>query len=84
MQPGECKGLKSAGSDLDRKYWIAIGLYGVLAGLAWFTLGDGKFLVGSKLVELRLIPLVVLGGMVLKTVLTRHAERIRSGREKSS
>jgi hypothetical protein len=77
MQPGKRVSLKSAGPDLDRKFWIALGLYAVLAVLAWFTLGDGKVLVGSKLVEFRLLPMVILGGMALKTVLARHAEKIR-------
>jgi hypothetical protein len=70
-QPGERKGLKSAGSDLDRKYWAALVL------LAWFTLGEGKVLVGNRLVDVRFFPLVVLGGFALKTVLARHAEKIR-------
>jgi hypothetical protein len=90
---GERKGLESAGSDLDRKYWIALGMYAVLAALAWFTLGGDKILVPwfdlsegkivsvSRLVEMRLIPLIVLGGFALKTVLARHAEKIRRGGE---
>ncbi|MGA3010544.1 MAG: hypothetical protein ABSD72_09815 [Terracidiphilus sp.] len=77
MQPGKRESLKSAGSNLDRKYWIALGLYGVLAGLAWFTMDAGKVLVWGKPVELRLLPLIVIGGMVLRTVLARHAEKIR-------
>jgi len=77
MQPGKRESLKSAGSNLDRKYWIALGLYGVLAGLVWFTMDAGKVLVWGKPVELRLLPLIVIGGMVLRTVLARHAEKIR-------
>ena len=96
MQPGERKDLKSATSDLDRKFWVALGLYGILAGLAWFTLGEDKVLVpwfdlsdwkivaSSKPVQMRLIPLIVLGGFALRTVLARQAERIRRGREKGS
>jgi hypothetical protein len=75
--PGERKDGMKAGSDLDRKYWIALALYGILAALAWFTLGEGKILVGSRLVDVRWFPLVVLGGFALKTVLARHAEKIR-------
>jgi hypothetical protein len=92
-QPGERKGQgngligagsapvvsKSAGSDLDRRYRVALVLYVVLAALAWFTLGEGKVLVGGKLVEVRLLPLVILGGFALRTVLARQAEKIRRG-----
>ncbi|MGA2834789.1 MAG: hypothetical protein ABSE55_17125 [Terracidiphilus sp.] len=77
MQPGKRESLKSAGVDLDRKYWVALGLYGVLAVLAWFTMDAGKVMVWGKPVELRLLPLIVIGGMVLRTVLARHAEKIR-------
>jgi hypothetical protein len=76
-QPGERKGLTSTSSDLDRKYWVALALYAVLAALAWFTVGDGAVHVYGRPVELRLLPLIVIGGMVLKTVLARHAEKIR-------
>jgi hypothetical protein len=76
-QPGERKGLKSTGSDLDRKYWMALALYAVLAVLAWYTVGEGAILVHGRPVELRLLPLVIIGGMALRTVLARHAEKIR-------
>jgi len=76
-QPGERKDLQDTGSNLDRKYWVALTLYGLLATLAWFTLGEGKFLFGNRLVDVRLLPLLVLGGFALKTVLARHAEKIR-------
>ena len=68
---------RSAGSELDRKYWMALGLYGILAALAWFTLGEGSIRVGGKLVELRLAPLLILGLFAFRTYLARHADRIR-------
>jgi hypothetical protein len=85
------RGFHNTGSDLDRKYWIALGLYAVLAVLAWFTIGDSRVLVPwfdlsegsivtvSRPVQMRLLPLVVLGGFALKTILARHAEKIRRG-----
>ena len=73
------EGLKSTGLSLDRKFWLALALYAVLALLAWFTMGEGKVIVLGKPVELRLLPLVILGGLALKTVLARQAERIRHG-----
>jgi len=76
--------LHSTGSGLDRKYWIALALYGFLALLVWFTMDAGKVMVMGRPVELRLVPLVILGGLALRTVLARHAERIRRGGEKDS
>jgi hypothetical protein len=73
------EGLHSTGSDLDRKYWVALALYGVLAALSWFTLGTGKVFVSGRPVELRLLPLIIIGGLALRTVLARHAEKIRRG-----
>jgi hypothetical protein len=67
----------SAASDLDRRFRLALLLYAVLAALAWFTLGEGKVLVGGRLVELRWLPLVILGGLALRTVIARQAEKIR-------
>jgi hypothetical protein len=68
---------QSSGSDLERKFWVAIAMYAVLAALAWFTLGEGKILVNGRPVEMRLLPLVVLGGLAVRTVLARQADRIR-------
>jgi uncharacterized membrane protein YgcG len=73
------KGLESTGSAMDRKYWVALALYGVLAAVAWFTIGEGKILIQGRLVGLRLVPLVVLGGFALRTVLAHQAEKIRRG-----
>jgi len=71
------EGLASSGDDLDRKFWIALALFSVLALLAWFTIGDGSVMVMGKPVEIRLVPLIMLGGLALKTILARQAEKIR-------
>ena len=75
--------MKSAESDLDRKYWAALGMFAVLAVVVWLTMGDGSVLVFGRPVELKLIPLIVIGGMALRTVLARHAEKIRRTGEKN-
>ena len=71
-------GLHRSSEELDKKYWIALTLYGILAALVWFTMGEGAVLVFGRPVEMRLIPLIVIGGLALRTVLARQAEKIRS------
>jgi hypothetical protein len=73
------EGLRSTSEDLDRKFWIALGLFGILGVLAWFMIGAGSAVVMGRPVEIRLIPLIILGGLALKTVLARQAEKIRRG-----
>jgi hypothetical protein len=68
--------LRRSGNDLDRKFWVALVLYAILAALSWFTL-DGKIPIGGRLVELKLIPLVIIGGFAFRTVLAMKAEKIR-------
>ena len=70
--------------DLDRKFWAALAMMAVLALLAWFTMGDGVVLVYGRPVECRLVPLIVIGGLVVRMVLARQAEKIRRSGEKSS
>ena|SRR5487761_1720597 len=68
----------SASQDaLERKFRAALVLYAVLAVLAWFTMGADKVPVMGRLMEMRWIPELVLGVLVLRTVLARQAERIR-------
>ena len=76
--------MKGAEADLDRKFWLALGMFAVLAVLVWLTMGSGSVLVFGRPVELKLIPLIVIGGMALRTVLARHAEKIRRDGGKDS
>ena len=69
------------GSDLERRYPIALLLYGVLAVLCWFTVGEGKIVVFGKPVELRLIPILILAVFALRTMLVHQAHKIRHGGE---
>ncbi|MGC1464092.1 MAG: hypothetical protein WA802_17975 [Terracidiphilus sp.] len=71
------QGLHSSAAEMDRKFWIALVAFAGLALLVWFTIGEGKVLVFGKPVELRLLPLIVIGGLALRTVLARSAEKIR-------
>jgi hypothetical protein len=74
--------IDGSSGNLDRKFWVALALFGVLAVLVWFTMGEGKVLVWGRPVELRLVPLVIIGGLALRIVLARQAEKIRRGGEK--
>ena len=78
-QPGERRGLVGANADLESRFRVALVLYGALGLLVWLTMGECKVLVFGRLVEMRLVPLLVLGGLAFRTVLARQAERIRRG-----
>ena len=69
--------------DLERKFWVAMGLYGVLAVAIWFTLGDDGIFVQGRPIELRLIPLLAIGLFAFRTWLAREADRIRRRREEA-
>ena len=71
------------GRMLDRKYRVALILYAILAALSWFTL-DGKVPLGGRLVELRFIPLLIIGGLALRTMVAMKAEKIRRQGGRSS
>ena len=66
-------------STMSKRYPVALFLYVMLGVLVWFTVGDGTVLVLHHRVEMRWIPLFVIGTFVLRTVLARQAERIRRG-----
>jgi hypothetical protein len=67
------------GSDLERRYPIALLLYVVLAVLVWFTVGDGTVIVFGRPVEMRWIPLLILATFAFRTMLVRQADKIRRG-----
>jgi hypothetical protein len=72
LQPGT-----RTGSELERRYPVALGLYAGLGLLVWFTVGAGSVLVFHKPVEIRLIALLIIGSFALRTVLAMQAEKIR-------
>ena len=73
---------KRSGSDLEKRYPLALLLYAVLAALVWFTMDAGKILIHGKPVDLRLVPLIVIGGLALRTVVALQADKIRRSSEK--
>jgi len=83
-QRRKVEGLHNTGSELERKSRVALVLYAVLGALSWFTMGAGKVLVMGKPVELRLVPLILLGGLALRTLVALQADKIRHGGEKGA
>ena len=61
----------------DRKFWVAMAAYGILAVLIWFTVGEGTVLAFGRRVEIRLIPLLVIGTFAFRTYIAREADKIR-------
>jgi len=76
--PQAGKGQRS-GSDLNRKAIIALAVYLILALLVFRTMDPGEVLVFGRPVQLRLLPLIILGGLALRTVLALQADKIRRG-----
>ena len=67
------------GSDLQKRYPVALLLYAVLGVLVWFTVGEGTIIVFGRPVEMRWIPILILGTFAFRTVLVRQADKIRRG-----
>jgi len=65
------------GMGRGQKFWIAMGAFGVLAAVIWFTLGEGTVFAFGRPVEIRLIPLFVIGTFVLRTIVAHEADKIR-------
>jgi len=68
-----------ANAGLERRFRVALLLYAVLGLLVWITMDEGKVLVHGRPIELRLVPLIVIGGLALRTIVAHHAEKIRQG-----
>jgi len=63
-------------TGLEKKYRVALLLYAGLAILSWFTL-DARIPVGGRLVEMKFIPLIVIGGLALRTIVAMRADKNR-------
>jgi hypothetical protein len=70
-----------SGSELQRRYPVALALYAVLGVLVWFTMGGGTVIVFGRPVEMRWIPILILATFAFRTVMTYQADKIRHGRE---
>ena len=73
----EAKG--GSDSTLAKRYPVALALYGALAVLVWFTVGEGTIRVFGRQVEVRWVPILILGTFAFRTMMARQADRIRRG-----
>ena len=67
----------------DRKFRIAMVLYGVLAVAIWFTFGEDKIHVSGGQVQIRWIPLLIIGLFAFRTWVAREADKIRRRNQES-
>jgi hypothetical protein len=61
----------------ERKFWTAIGLFAVLAVIIWFTAGENMVSVFGRQIEMRWIPLFVIGTFAFRAYMAREADKIR-------
>ncbi len=73
--------LGRTGSDLERRYPVALAVYGVLAVLVWFTIGEGAVELLGRRVEVRLVVEFILGLFVFRTMVAMKADRLRRSSE---
>ena len=64
----------------DKKFWIAMAAYAVLAVLAWATMTSDGVRVAGNGISMRGLVWILLGFFAARTVLHWRAEKIRAER----
>jgi hypothetical protein len=77
---GKGEGHSRVSMDRDKKFWIAMAAYAVLAVLAWATMTNAGIQVAGNGISLRGLVLILLGFFAARTVLHWRAEKIRAER----
>ena len=67
--------------DPERKFWISLGLFVVLAVVAWETIGTGSVVVFGGPVQIRQLVAAIIGTFAFRAIMARWANRIRSENE---
>jgi len=62
----------------EKRFWVALVMYAVLAVLAWTTMDNSPVQIGSNQISLRGLTLVILGFFAARTILHWRAEKIRA------
>ena len=65
----------------QKRFFVAMGAYAVLALLAWFVMDASTVPVGSGQLSLRGLTLILLGFFAARTILHWNADRIRAQKE---
>jgi hypothetical protein len=60
-----------------KRFYVALAIYAVLAGLIWVTMEDVPLPVGNSQVGIRSLTLIVLALFAVRTVLHFRADQIR-------
>jgi hypothetical protein len=68
--------------DQQKRFFVAMGAYAVLALLAWFVMDASTVPVGSGQIGLRGLTLILLGFFAARTILHWKADRIRARKER--
>jgi len=67
--------------DQQKRFWIAMGIYAVLAILVWLAMDSSSVSIGNGQVSVRGLTFALLGFFAARTVLHWNAERIRAEKE---
>jgi len=65
----------------QKRFFVAMGAYAVLALLAWFVMDASTVPVGSGQLSLRGLTLILLGFFAARTILHWNADRIKAQKE---
>jgi hypothetical protein len=66
----------------QKRFFVAMGAYAVLALLAWFVMDASTLPGGGGQVSLRGLTLILLGFFAARTTLHWNADRIRAQKER--
>jgi hypothetical protein len=67
--------------DQQKRFYVAMALYAVLALLVWLTMDDSAVPVGGGGISIRGLTWALLAFFAARTLLHWNAERIRAGKE---
>ena len=69
--------------ELQKRFYIALAIYAVLALLVWKTMSDVPIPVGNGSVSIRGLTWAILAFFAVRTFLHWRAEQIRAEREQN-